>query len=107
MSKYMTRTMGDDAFFGSIFAVHAISMISAVVISTILASKLASYTSIVIGSMIGIIGTFIMFQDANYTAIVIFVVFVSFGEGILSPRLLDYVVSIAPEGAEGTYLALF
>jgi len=47
-----------------------------------------------------------MFQDANYVGIVFFVIFVSLGEGIMGPRVLDYIIYVAPEGAEGLYLAL-
>lgn len=53
--------MGNDAYFGCIFAVHAVSMISAVVISTFLAKRINSYTNIIVGAIIGVIGTFIMF----------------------------------------------
>merc|ERR1719210_275335 len=39
-------------------------------------------------------------------ATVLFVIFLSFGEALWSPRFYDLTVSMAPEGREGTFVAM-
>ncbi len=41
-----------------------------------------------------------------YIAIFLFVALFTFGEGIWSPRLMEYTAKIAPKGQEGSYLSL-
>eukprot|EP00301_Raphidiophrys_heterophryoidea_P007619 c12924_g1_i1.p2 GENE.c12924_g1_i1~~c12924_g1_i1.p2 ORF type:complete len:149 (+),score=42.66 c12924_g1_i1:194-640(+) len=43
---------------------------------------------------------------SNMAAAVLFVVILSVGEAIWSPRLYEYTVAIAPKGREGTYAGL-
>lgn len=103
----MTRIYGDDAYFGTMFAIHSTTMIVGVLIFTVLTYRYSSYTLIIAGSVVGTLGTFIMSFGDDYWIIVGFVVCISFGESLYVPRMLDYTLNIAPHGTEGVYLALY
>ena len=45
-------------------------------------------------------------RDPFYLALIFFITFFTLGEAIWSPRLMQFTAEIAPEGKEGTYIAL-
>lgn len=106
LPKYMLRMEGDDAHFGIMLAVHSMNMMIGLLFLTSLTYYFSSYTLIIAGATIGSLGSiFLIFIDSmlGYT---LFVLFISTGESIWVPRVLDYTYSVAPEGQEGIYLAL-
>ena len=105
LPTYMVRTE-NRAHFGVMLMIHSITMMVGVFVLTPLTFSYSSYTLIVAGGFIGVSGScFLIFSNELY-ALVLFVVFVSIGESIWVPRLLDYTFTVAPEGQEGVYLAI-
>lgn len=58
------------------------------------------------GTYVSALSVFFLAFSTSLPACVFFVITLSIGEAIWSPRLYDYTTSIAPEGREGTYMAL-
>ena len=104
--RYMRREMGDDAHFGLVLAVHPFVLVFAAVFFTPLAFVLSPYWIMIIGSTISGLSCFILLFGCTYYTCVLFVVFISLGEGMWNPRLYDYTLSLAPKGMEGTFMAL-
>ncbi len=59
-----------------------------------------------VGSLITGVSVLFVVISASYVTLVLFVVVLAFGEALWSPRLYEYSATIAPEGREGTYMAL-
>ena len=93
----MVRTVGSDAHFGYMLAIHSFTMLFGVFFLTILTYKFSSYTLIVTGGLIGSLSSVFLFFETNYFTIVVFVVLISIGESLWVSRLLDYTVEVAPE----------
>ena len=58
------------------------------------------------GSYISAGSVFLLVLSTTIWSSVVFVVLLSIGEAVWSPRLYDYTMSVAKEGREGTYGAL-
>ena len=106
MAKYMVRTLGSDAHFGFMIAVHSVTMLLGVFLFTMLTFHYSSYSLLIVGGLVGSVSALVMLIDYSYWNIIIFIVILSIGESIWTPRLLDYTLQIAPPRQEGLYLAL-
>lgn len=107
--KYLVRSIGCDAPFGTIYSINPLLIIVLVpvITSVALQMQLPMFTQIVMGASLSGIAPFILsIADGSYVAVVLFVVTLSVGEALWSPRLLEYSATISPKGSEGTYLAL-
>lgn len=104
--KYCERVLGPKTPWGTIASLNPILIIFLVPIATPLSLKLNGYTQILIGSFITGISPFALAISASVPAAVVFVVVLSIGEAIWSPRLYEYAVSIIERGKEGIYLGL-
>ena len=58
------------------------------------------------GSYISAASVFFLVMSTSIPACVLFVLMLSIGEAVWSPRLYDYTMSVVKEGREGTYMAL-
>ena len=103
---YMDRSIERRAHFSYIMAVHQIALLICVPLLTGLLRYFDSYSLIVIGSTISIFSPLALLLGNSYYTLGIFVVFLSIGESIYSPRLLDYTIESAPKGKESVFLAL-
>ena len=65
-----------------------------------------AYTQILLGSLISGLSPLALAISPSIPASVIFVILLSIGEALWSPRLYDYTVSIIEKGKEGIYLGL-
>merc|ERR1719405_313904 len=61
---------------------------------------------ILLGSAVSAVSPFFLAMGHTYTTAIGFVVSLSLGEAIWSPRLFEYTVMVAEQGREGTYMAL-
>ena len=93
----MVRTVGSDAHFGYMLAIHSLTMLFGVFFLTILTYKFSSYTLIITGGLIGSLSSALLIFETEYVTIIVFVVLISIGEALWVPRLLDYTLEIAPE----------
>lgn len=104
--KYMVRTFGRDAPFGSLIALNPLCVVIVTVLSAPLGMKYHPVPLTILGSFISCISPFALAFGHSYSNAIAFVILLSVGEGIWSPRLYEYTVMIAEQGKEGTYMAL-
>ena len=103
---YMTREMGNDAHFGLVMAYHSLVMMVGAILFTTCIYYLSNYALIWIGTLLAAISPLVLLFGANYFTIGIFVTFISIGESIWAPRLLDYTLDLAPHGRQGLFLSI-
>ena len=106
LPKYMLRMEGDDAHFGMMLAIHSFNMMLGLLFLTSLTYYFQSYDLILLGAAIGSLGSIWLIFIESMAGYTLFVLFISTGESIWVPRVLDYTYAVAPEGQEGIYLAL-
>lgn len=132
--KFGIRELGAGAPIGALWAINSLLIIVLVPIVGALTQRVAAYTMVSIGSALAAASVFIMalppawFESlANgwlggtlghfylglkgnvnpyYVMIFLFVVVLSFGEAIYSPRLYEYAAAIAPKGQEASYMSI-
>ena len=104
--KYMVRNFGHDAPFGSLIALNPFCVVIVTVLTAPLGMRYHPVPIIIFGSFVSAISPFVLALGHTYTNAIVFVLLLSIGEGIWSPRMYEYSVMIAEKGREGTYLAL-
>lgn len=132
--KFGIRELGAGAKVGTLYAINPILIIFLVPLVGAFAQRITAYKMVTVGSAIGAASVFIMamppawFQgvadgalghwighgylrlsgtvNPYYVMIFIYVVLLSVGEAIYSPRLYEYAAAIAPKGQEGSYMSL-
>jgi MFS family permease len=132
--KFGIRELGAGAPIGKLWAINSLLIIFLVPVVGALTQRIAAYTMVSIGSAVAAGSVFIMalppvwFEPlANgwlgssvghfylglkgtvnpyYVMIFLFVVLLSIGEAIYSPRLYEYAAVIAPKGQEASYMAI-
>jgi hypothetical protein len=106
LPKYMLRTLGCDAPFGTIASVNPLIVIFLAPASVFLAKSIPVFNQILIGSVISALSLLFLSVSQGIWASVMFLVVLSIGEVLWSPRLYEYSAIVAPKGKEGTYMAL-
>lgn len=106
LPKYMLREFGDDVRKGTIYSINPFLIIILVPLITAYTTDIDPLLMIHHGCYVSAASVFVLSLSTSIPACVIFVVVLSIGEAIWSPRLYDYTCSIAKEGREGTYMAL-
>lgn len=92
--KYAVRVLGEDSPFGTIISINPFLILFLVPLATPLSFHINPYTQILIGSFISGVSPFALAVSSSIPAAVIFVILLSIGEALWSPRLYDYTVSI-------------
>ena len=104
--KYMLREFGDNVPKGTIYSINPALIIILVPLVTAASSGLDPLLMIHHGSYISALSVFCMALSTTIWSSVVFVIFLSIGEAVWSPRLYDYTMSVSEEGREGTYVGL-
>ncbi len=133
--KYAIRELGPGAPVGQLFGVLNSTLIIVLVpLVGMITRRASAYRMVALGSSIAAASVFFIALPAEiysplaqgpfgwivghvwlglegaihplYIGIVLFVFFLSLGEALWSPRLYEYTAAIAPEGQEGSYMAL-
>jgi hypothetical protein len=104
--KYMIREFGKEVLYGSIIAINPFLIVILVPILAPLSYQFSAYTQIAFGAFITSISPFFLVCGPYLWSAVMFVVVLSIGEAIWSPRLYEYTVFITEKGREGIYMAL-
>jgi len=104
--KYMVREFGSHALYGSIIAINPLCVCLVVPLLAPISMRVHPLRMILLGSSISAISPFFLAAGHTYTTAIGFVVCLSLGEAIWSPRLFEYSVMVAEHGREGTYMAL-
>lgn len=106
LPKYMLREFGDDVPKGTIYSINPLLIMILVPIITAATTKVDPLIMIHHGCYVSAVSVFFLAFWTSIPSCVLFVVVLSIGEAIWSPRLYDYTCKIAKEGREGTYMAL-
>jgi len=106
LPKYMVREFGENVPKGTIYSINPALIIILVPIITAATSKVDPLIMVYHGSYISAASVFALAFSTSIPSCITFVVFLSIGEAIWSPRLYDYSMKICKEGREGTYMAL-
>jgi len=113
--KYWYRVIGEDAAVGTMQAFNPFLVIVGLMLVIPALQKFNVYKMLVFGALITSISMFIpaipqMFGTDivtwTYVTTGVFLLILTIGELIWSPRLSEYTAAIAPPGQEGTYLGL-
>jgi len=106
--KYSTREFGEDFPYELHMAINPTTIIFLVPLFAYLSGKfqLGVVPVFIIGSMCSGVSPLFLAVSNSVWASVMWLVMLSVGEAIWSPKLIEYSVAIAPEGREGTYLSL-
>lgn len=106
LPKYMVREFGENTAKGRVYALNPAIIIVLVPIITAATSAVNPLVMIHFGTYVSALSVFFLAFWTSLPACVLFVITLSIGEAIWSPRLYDYTTSVAEEGKEGTYMAL-
>lgn len=106
MPKYLTREFGPMAPFGMIYAINPFLIIFLVPLVGLVTRKIDSFSMIMAGSFVSAASPFWLSLDQTYTNVVLFMVTLSLGEAVYSPRVYEYTMEVSAHGAEGLYSSL-
>ena len=106
LPKFMMREFGEGVAKGSIYAINPALIILLVPLITAATSSVDPLVMIHYGTYVSAASVFFLAFSTSMWACVMFVITLSVGEAIWSPRLYEYTISVATEGREGTYVAL-
>lgn len=106
LPKYMIREFGDDVKKGTIYSINPAMIIVLVPLVTAATTTTDPLIMIHHGSYISALSVGFLVLSTSIPACILFVVTLSIGEAVWSPRLYDYTMSVVPEGREGTYMAI-
>jgi len=134
--KYAIRELGDGAPFARMTGMlNSLLIVVLVPICGVLSQKISAYRMVTIGSLISALSVFFIALPPElfkpladgwpghaiahlwlgvdgtvvnplYVSVFLFVVLLSIGEALWSPRLYEYAAAIAPRGQEASYMAL-
>lgn len=106
LPKYMLREFGDNVPKGTIYSINPALIIILVPLITAATTQVDPLIMIHHGSYISAASVFFLVMSTSIWACILFIIVLSIGEAIWSPRLYDYAMSVVKEGREGTYMAL-
>jgi len=106
LPKYLQRTEGNDVLYGSVYSINPVIIIIFAPLLQIVLAGNDMYWCVAVGSFLTALApfSFVVFNTADtMIAAIVFMVFLSVGEALYSPRLYDYAMALAPDGQEGAY----
>lgn len=108
LPKYMLRTLGCDARFGVLYTINPALIVFLVPLLSAVGVQFgfSVFTQILVGSFISSAAVFLMVAPPHYASFSAFMVLLSVGEAIYSPRLFEYTATVARPGQEGLYMSL-
>lgn len=104
--KYALREFGSDFDFASYWAINPAMIILLTPLATAFTRRRSAFTSIVAGAFLSAVSVLFMAVSTTVAASVAFIVTLSLGEVLWSPRLYEYTATIAPKGREASYMGL-
>lgn len=104
--KYTQREVAKDFDFAFYWAINPAMVILLTPVVTALTRRLSAFWCIVGGSLVTTASVFFLVFSSAVWAQVCFVVLLSIGECVWSPRLYEYTAVVAPPGREASYMGL-
>lgn len=106
LPTYLVRCFGSDVPKGSLYSINPFMIIFLTPFVAACTNNSNHFDMIKWGGYVTAASPFILALDTSIAAVVWMLVVLSLGEAIWSPRLYDYVMTIAPEGREASFSAL-
>jgi proton-dependent oligopeptide transporter, POT family len=106
MPKYLVRQFGPDAPFGMVYSINPMLVIWMVPLVALFTRSVDSYNMILAGSFISALSPFWICAGPHYWAVILFMVTLSVGEAVYSPRVYEYTMEVSGRGVEGLYSSL-
>lgn len=106
MPKYLLRQFGNDTPFGLIFAVNPFLIIFLVPLVAVFTKNVPSFPMILYGSFVAAASPFFICIQQTCLMVVLFMVVLSLGEAVYSPRVYEYSLELSRRGSEGLYSSL-
>jgi len=106
LPKFLAREHGDDVPFGLISTINPTIILVLVPFISAVTSSVKPYTMVHFGSFFTGFSPLPLMFSVSIPATISFIGLLSLGEAFWSPRFYDLTVSMAPEGREGTFVAL-
>jgi len=106
LPKYMVREFGEKVPKGTIYSINPALICVLVPIVTAMTTAVDPLVMIHAGSYISALSVFFLAFSTSIGASIAFIVCLSVGEAVWSPRLYDFTMSFVKEGREGTFMAL-
>lgn len=103
---YTQREFGATFPYGYYWSINPAMIIVLTPVVTALTRRFSAYTVIVTGAFITAASVFFMALSTTVAASVAFIIALSIGEALWSPRLYEYTATIAPRGREASYMGL-
>ena len=104
--KYTLRVFGESFPVAEYWAINPAMIILLTPLVTALTRHRSAFQCIVWGSLLSAGSVFFMAASTTPAASVAFIVTLSLGEALWSPRLYEYTAMIAPRGREASYMGL-
>jgi dipeptide/tripeptide permease len=104
--KYAIREFGQEFPFATYWSLNPLMIIFLTPVATAFTRKYPPYPVIVIGAMLSALSVFALAFSTTVAASVTFIVVLSLGEALWSPRLYEYTATVAPRGREASYMGL-
>lgn len=106
LPTYLVRTFGSDIPKGMIYAINPFIIVILTPLVSALTQRFEHFDMIKWGGWITATAPFFLAFSSSISAVLLFVVFLSLGEAIWSPRVYDYTMSVSPKGREASFAAL-
>ncbi|KAL3157900.1 hypothetical protein ABBQ32_012309 [Trebouxia sp. C0010 RCD-2024] len=106
LPKYQVRSFGCSAPVGTVYSINPAMIMTLVPLVGAAATHYSHFDMIHYGSYVSALAPLWMALFTTEWATVLFVIQLSLGESIWSPRWYDYSMSVAPEGREGVFTAM-
>eukprot|EP01038_Epipyxis_sp_PR26KG_P010101 gene10101-13577_t len=103
---YLIRSFGPNYPKGTIYSINPFIIMLLTPIVAAFTTNAAHFDMIKYGGYFTAISPFFLAFSTSTWAVVCFMIVLSLGEAVWSPRTYDYTMSIAPEGKEATFSAL-
>jgi dipeptide/tripeptide permease len=104
--RYTLREFGRDFPYATYWSINPLIIIALTPVVTALTRARSAFGVIVWGAFITTASVFFLAASTTVTASVLFIVTLSLGEALWSPRLYEFTTRVAPPGREGTYTGL-
>jgi proton-dependent oligopeptide transporter, POT family len=106
LPKYLVREFGPTAPFGAVYAINPFLVVWLVPLIGLFTRSVNSFAMILCGSFVSAVSPFWVCVGPHYWTVILFMVTLSVGEAIYSPRVYEYTMEVAGRGSEGLYSSL-
>ncbi|MFH0901883.1 MAG: MFS transporter [Pseudomonadota bacterium] len=102
--KYAIRELGDRFPFATYWSINPLLIIFLTPIATVLLRDRSTLKVITVGAFVSALSVLFLTASTSIAASIMFIVMLSIGEAMWSPRLYEYTVQVAPRGRESAYM---